>query len=64
VIKEEEFQSTLSFEQVKARMPEMEDELILNELKRPVKLSLKAFPKNKEKFLSELVPEMIEALKS
>lgn len=64
VIKEEEFNSILSFEEAKAKMPNIEDELIKNELKRPIKLSLKAFPKNKEKFLSELIPEMIEALKT
>lgn len=64
VIKEEEFKSTLSFEQVKSRMPEMEDELIINELKRPIKLSLKAFPKNKAKFLSEIIPEVIDSIKT
>lgn len=64
IIKEEEFKSNLTFEQVKARMPYMEDELIKNELQRPVKLSVKAFPKNKEKFLSELIPELIESIKN
>lgn len=64
IIKEEEFNSTLSLEEVKSRMSDMEDEFIINELNRPIKLSLKAFPKNKWKFLSELIPEVIDSIKN
>lgn len=64
VLREEEFMSSLTLEQVKYLVPEMEEELIKNELKRPVKLSLKSFPKDKDKFLTELIPKLIKAIRN
>lgn len=63
VIKEEEFNSTLSFEKVKSYNTWMEDNFIQTELSRKVKLTLKAFPKNKEWFVTDFIPKVIEAIK-
>lgn len=61
-VKELEFNSSINIEQLKKKLPNIDEKLLLNELNKPVKLSLKAFPKNKEKFITELFPKVIKAI--
>lgn len=64
VIKEEEFKSILSLDKLKSYDLWLENSFLATELSRNVKLSLKAFPKDKEEFLMQLLPKVIYAIKN
>lgn len=63
VIKETKFKSNLSLEQLKSLDLWLDDFLLEWELKKQVKLCVKAFPKNKENFLIDFLPQVIESIK-
>lgn len=64
ILKELEFKSALSLDKLKQKLPTLDEEFLKRELDRPVKLVLKAFPKDKENFITVLIPKIIEFIQS
>lgn len=64
ILKELEFKSALSLDKLKQKLPDLDEEFLKRELDRPVKLVLKAFPKDKEHFITILIPKIIEFIQS
>ncbi len=64
ILREYEFNSALSLSKLKQRLPDIDENFLKRELERTVKVSLKAFPKDKEHFITVLIPKIIEFIQS
>ena len=62
ILQEDTFLSKIPLVVLKEKLPELDDEYLKKELAKPTKLILKAYPKDKEKFITELMPKVIKAI--
>jgi hypothetical protein len=60
ILKEFEFKSLLTLEKLKEKLPDLDENYLIMELSRNVQIFLKAFPKDKENFSTELMLKFIE----